>query len=73
MHETFDKADDILREDLDSILETLKEKDPDFYLQYKAARNIRDLGGSHSPGNSQSNSDAPTEPALTAAAAVEGQ
>ena len=71
MVEMFGKADDILREDLDSILETLKEKNSDFYLQYKAARNIHDLGGSHSSRERAQESEDPA--AATAAAAVEGR
>ena len=70
MHDTFRIADDILREDLDTILETLKEKEPDFYLQYKAARNIRDLGGSHSPKERLPETGDTTGPVAPAAAAV---
>ncbi len=73
MHNMFKKADDILKEDLDTILETLREKDPDFYLQYKAARNIHDLGGSHSSKEQRSpETEVLPEPAVAAAAAVEG-
>jgi len=47
LHECFDKADDIIYNDIDKLMEMVKPMDPDFYRQYKAARSIRDLGGGH--------------------------
>jgi len=51
MIDTFSKAGDILKEDLDTMMEVLKEKNNDFYLQYRAARNIHDIGGGHATKN----------------------
>ena len=48
LHECFDKADDILSNDIDKLMEMVKTMDDDFYRQYKAARTIRDLGGGFS-------------------------
>ena len=48
LHECFDRADDILCNDIDKLMEMVKPMDPDFYRQYKAARAIRDLGGGFS-------------------------
>jgi hypothetical protein len=44
----FDVTNHILKDELDSLMLVVKEKNADFYDQYKAARVIRDLGGSHS-------------------------
>jgi len=43
----FDKADELLKDEADGIVEVVKESHPDFYNQYFAARVIKDLGGSH--------------------------
>lgn len=40
----FQKADIMLKEDLDTLIELIKDKYPDIYRQYKAARVIKDLG-----------------------------
>jgi hypothetical protein len=40
----FRRASAILRKELDSLMELVKESNPDFYGQYFAARNIRHLG-----------------------------
>ena len=45
LYECFDKADDILANDIDTLMELVKISNPDFYNQYRAARSIRDLGG----------------------------
>jgi hypothetical protein len=37
----------IVCQDLDTIMELMKVSAPDFYNEYRAARTIRDLGGSH--------------------------
>jgi len=52
----FDKTDDLLNDEVDAIVEVVKETQPDFYNQYFGARVIKDLGGKHG-GN-----DTPTEP-----------
>lgn len=44
LFDAFDRADDILREDVDSLMELVKAGNPDFYNRYYAARMIRDLG-----------------------------
>ena len=48
LYECFDKTDEILTEDIDTIVELAKISNPDFYEQYQAARTIRDLGGHYS-------------------------
>lgn len=40
----FNKIDQLLKEDLDGVMESFKEKDPTFYNEYRTARVIRDLG-----------------------------
>ncbi|MBN2546178.1 MAG: hypothetical protein JXB50_10305 [Spirochaetes bacterium] len=42
--EGFKKADDIIKEQLDPLIELIREKDIDLYNQYYAARTIKDLG-----------------------------
>lgn len=49
LYQAFDKADEILKEDLDRLIEVVKNQNHELYITYKAARVIRDLGGSHSP------------------------
>lgn len=51
----FDTADDILKNKLDNLMEGFKKDDNEFYNQYKAAREIRDLGVRHE-------TDEPTPP-----------
>jgi hypothetical protein len=48
LFECFDKADEILNSDIDTLVEVVKSSDENFYNQYKAARTIRDLGGHYS-------------------------
>ena len=40
----FDKADDLLNNELDSLMETFKSENSDFYNAYQSARVIKDLG-----------------------------
>ncbi len=40
----FDAANDILKEELDNLIELFRESDRDFYNQFKSARVIKDLG-----------------------------
>ncbi|HMA64781.1 MAG: hypothetical protein ACM31E_11375 [Fibrobacterota bacterium] len=42
----FANADELLREDIDTMVELLKNNNNDFYNQYNAARTIKDIGGS---------------------------
>ncbi|MBN2545784.1 MAG: hypothetical protein JXB50_08310 [Spirochaetes bacterium] len=42
--EEFKTADDIIKEQLDPLIELIREKDIDLYNQYFAARTIKDLG-----------------------------
>jgi hypothetical protein len=60
--EMFNKADDILVEELDKFVDKFKAKDIEFYEGYYAARSIKDLGGSHgkSNGKDQKTPDTPT-------------
>ena len=44
LYSTFDKADEILNEDIDVLIELVKTNNVDFYNQYRATRGIRDLG-----------------------------
>jgi len=39
-------TDELLREDIDTLVELVKNNNIDFYNQYNAARTIRDIGGS---------------------------
>lgn len=41
--ELFDVADDVLKEDLDYLVELTKDHSPEFYNKYQAARVIKDL------------------------------
>jgi hypothetical protein len=45
LYECFEKTDEILTEDIDTLVELSKNSNADFYQQYKAARSIRDFGG----------------------------
>jgi hypothetical protein len=42
----FADADELLREDIDTLVELVKNNNSDFYNQYFAARTIKDIGGS---------------------------
>lgn len=56
--EAFDKADDILKEDIDGLIEHFREDNNDFYNIYIAARVIKDVSG----GNTKT-AAAPEQPA----------
>lgn len=62
LSELFDKADDLLREEADAIVEVLKETKLSFYNQYFAARVIKDLGGSHTKPGEEDTTLPPTTP-----------
>ena len=44
MSDIFKDADAILEEQLDSMMEKFNSSDQQFYLEYKSAREIKDLG-----------------------------
>jgi hypothetical protein len=45
LYASFDEATDILREEIDPLIELVETIDPEFYNRYKAARVIKDIGG----------------------------
>ena len=55
----FDEVDDLLKKDLDKLVEMKKESDPKFYEEYRTAREIYDLGGSHISKNGKTEAAAP--------------
>lgn len=59
LHELFDEADDILRNDLDQLALLLRKWSPDFYNTYMNARLIRERGRRHT--NTQNTPLPPTE------------
>ena len=58
----FKQADDILREELDQLMELLRASEPQFYTEYFTARVIKDLGLRH---RAKANADAPAQPSGT--------
>ena len=62
LYEAFELANEILCEDIDTMMELVKIGNVELYEQYKAARTIRDIGHGHSSANSQPENDAPPEP-----------
>jgi hypothetical protein len=68
LSESFDKADEILKSDIDTLVEVIKTSNDDFYKQYQAARSIRDLGG-HVPRKKKPVETPKTVPLAIAAAA----
>jgi hypothetical protein len=44
LFDAFDNVDDVLKEDLDSLMELVRIPNPEFYNHYWAARAIKDLG-----------------------------
>lgn len=63
VHDAFDAADDVLKNQLDKMMETVKQTDLQFFNEYIAARVIRDLGG----GRSKNNVPTPAPAAATTA------
>ena len=59
--ETFQKTDEILKEDIDIMVGLLRTKDIDFYNKYQAARTIKDYGQSRSTAVDSENSSLPSE------------
>lgn len=51
MSDLFDKADEILNEDLDRFMEILRPTETEFYNKYFAARVVKDTGVRHRPVN----------------------
>jgi hypothetical protein len=45
--EMFNKADELLREELDPVMHIFRLTDPDLYNDYRAARVIKDIGVRH--------------------------
>jgi hypothetical protein len=44
LKDLFDESDDILKNDIDRLMELVKDGNADFYNRFKAARTIKDLG-----------------------------
>lgn len=59
----FDEAKIIIEEQIDGFAETLKEEHLEFYNQYKAVRDVLDLGGSHTKPDDEGTIPPPTPPA----------
>jgi hypothetical protein len=53
LSELFTNADSILKDELDNMVELLKESNGDFYNTYKSARSIKDLGMRHESGEEE--------------------
>lgn len=49
LSDLFDQTDDVLTEDLDRLMELVRESQTDFYNKYFAARVIKDIGFRHKP------------------------
>ncbi len=43
------EADELIHEEINGLVENLREDYPDFCVQYEAARQIKDLGTRHNP------------------------
>jgi hypothetical protein len=70
----FDRTDIILKSELDSLMEAVREKNPAFYNEYWASRVIKDLGFGHKNGDDQAAPPAPTpEPEAKAEARPEAE
>ena len=65
--DAFDETNLLLNEELDVLMETLKESEKEFYEEYRAARVIKDLGGGRSPKNGKTEAIAPATAESTAA------
>ena len=65
VHDAFDAADDVLKNQLDKMMETVRKTDPQLYNEYISARVIHDLGGGHGKDKGQNPAppDAPAPPA----------
>ncbi len=59
--ELFAKADELLKDEADGIVEVVKETQADFYNQYFSARVIKDLGGSHTKPDDEDKTPPPTD------------
>ncbi len=70
--EMFATTRDLLKEDMDKLMEMFRDENPDFYRQYKAARIIHDLGGGHSSKSDKPEADGTDEPVPVAVAGSEG-
>ena len=61
MDEAFTTADDILKGDIDRMMEIPREDNPEMYNEYIAARVIKDLSGTRKNDDEE---DTPTEPPI---------
>ena len=61
MNDLFDKADDILNEELDRFMEMLRSTETEFYNKYFAARVVKDTGVRHKPTNGTTPVPEPTK------------
>lgn len=61
LYGSFDKADEILREEIDPLVELLQTTDVEFYNHYQAARVTKDLGG-HITKTDKTDTSAPNTP-----------
>ncbi|MHB8842585.1 MAG: hypothetical protein ACYC56_12520 [Candidatus Aquicultor sp.] len=64
MDEAFATADDILKGDIDRMMEIPREANPEMYNEYISARVIKDMSGGHRPDEGENPPpDEPTPPA----------
>ncbi len=61
----FDQADAMLKGTLDKFMSNFRKKSPDFFLEYQAARVIRDVAASHAPSGSGNDTTATVEKTAT--------
>ncbi len=59
----FDRMDDLLKDELDRLIETVRESERDFYNEYFAARVIKDIGIRHTKPNQPPPTPPPPAPA----------
>ena len=58
-------ADNILKNEIDPLMELVKDSDPAFYNQYKAAQVIIDFAARHSSGNGKAEATLETSPPVS--------
>ena len=59
----FDQMDELLKDELDRLIETVRESERDFYNEYFAARVIKDIGIRHTKPNQPPPTPPPPAPA----------
>lgn len=62
MSNIFDQADALLKDQLDRMMEKFASSDQQFYLEYKSAREIKDLGHRFDEGDDNSTPPSPSNP-----------